>query len=54
MSLPGWKTALRSCRSYADLPAEAKAFIDLVEREVGIPVSIIGVGPGRDECVVRS
>jgi adenylosuccinate synthase len=54
VSLPGWKTALRSCRSYADLPAEAKAFIDLVEREVGIPVSIIGVGPGRDECVVRS
>jgi adenylosuccinate synthase len=54
VSLPGWKTALRSCRSYADLPVEARAFIELVEREVGIPVSIIGVGPGRDECVVRS
>lgn len=54
VTLPGWKSPLRSCRTYEDLPREAKAFIDLIEREVGIPVSIIGVGPGRDECVVRS
>jgi adenylosuccinate synthase len=54
VTLPGWKKTLRGCRSYADLPSEAKAFVDLIEREVGVPVSIIGVGPGRDECVVRS
>ena len=54
VTLPGWKSPLRKCRTYADLPREAKALVELVEREVGIPVSIIGVGPGRDECVVRS
>jgi adenylosuccinate synthase len=54
VTLPGWKKTLRGCRSYADLPSEAKAFVDLIEREVGVPVSIIGVGPGRDECVVRT
>ena len=54
VSLPGWKSPLRACRSYSQLPSEAKALVDLIEREVGVPVSIIGVGPGRDECVVRS
>ena len=54
ITLPGWKTTLRHCRSYGELPAEAKAFIELIEREVGVPVSIVGVGPGREECVVRT
>ena len=54
ITLPGWKTTLRHCRSYGQLPAEAKAFIELIEREVGVPVSIVGVGPGREECVVRT
>ncbi|MFM7650827.1 MAG: adenylosuccinate synthetase [Acidimicrobiaceae bacterium] len=40
-------------RRYADLPSQAKALIELVEKYVGVPVSIIGVGPERNECVVR-
>lgn len=54
VTLEGWKTALRDCRSYNDLPVAARTFVELIEREVGVPVSMIGVGPGRDECVVRS
>lgn len=54
VTLEGWKTALRNCRSYNDLPDAARKFVELIEREVGVPVSMIGVGPGRDECVVRS
>ena len=54
VTLEGWKTALRDCRSYNDLPGAARTFVELIEREVGVPVSMIGVGPGRDECVVRS
>jgi adenylosuccinate synthase len=27
--------------------------IDLVERSTGVPVSVVGVGPERDDCVVR-
>lgn len=54
VTLEGWNTVLRDCRSYNDLPGAARTFVELIEREVGVPVSMIGVGPGRDECVVRS
>jgi adenylosuccinate synthase len=50
----GWKTSLRSCRRYDDLPLSARHLIELVERFTGVPVSMIGVGPERDDCVVRS
>ena len=52
--LPGWRTALRHCRTDADLPAAARRLLEIVERHVGVPVSIVGVGPERDDCVVRS
>ncbi|MCX6534294.1 MAG: adenylosuccinate synthase [Actinobacteria bacterium] len=51
MTLPGWKTELRSCRSVDDLPAEAKAFITVVEQQSGVPIHIIGVGPERDDVL---
>jgi adenylosuccinate synthase len=50
----GWKTVLRSCRRYEDLPQSARQLIELVERFTGVPVSMIGVGPERDDCVVRA
>jgi adenylosuccinate synthase len=50
----GWKTALRSCRRYEDLPESARKLIELVEHFTGVPVSVIGVGPERDDCVVRA
>jgi adenylosuccinate synthase len=52
--LPGWRTPLRNCRTDADLPAAARRLLEIVERHVGVPVSIVGVGPERDDCVVRS
>ena len=51
ITLPGWNTELRNCRSVDDLPDEAKAFVAAVEREAGIPVRIIGVGPERDDVL---
>lgn len=53
VDLPGWKKSVSSVRNYSDLPAQAKALIELVEKHVGVPVSIIGVGPERNECVLR-
>ncbi|MEN9300453.1 MAG: adenylosuccinate synthetase [Actinomycetota bacterium] len=50
----GWKTELRACRSYDELPDGARQVVELVERHVGVPVTIIGVGPERDDCVVRT
>ena len=53
VDLPGWKKSVSSVRNYSDLPSKAKALIELVEKHVGVPVSIIGVGPERNECVLR-
>lgn len=52
VELPGWKTSLSEAREAGDLPPEAKAFIDVVEREVGIPVRVVGVGAERDDYLM--
>lgn len=52
--LPGWKTSLEGIRNADDLPDAAKAFIELVEREVGVPIRYVGVGADRDAVVERS
>ena len=51
-TLPGWHTGLGDAREPGDLPAPARALIELVEREVGIPVRVIGVGAERDDYVL--
>ena len=53
VDLQGWNKSVSAVRSYADLPQQAKALIELVEKHVGVPVTMIGVGPERNECVVR-
>src|SRR4051795_1034047 len=49
--LPGWRTELRACREVGDLPAEARRFLELMQDQVGVPISYVGVGPERDEYV---
>ncbi len=53
-TLPGWKTSLAGATSFSDLPPSAQALINIVERETGVPVSLVGTGPKRDEVVVRA
>ncbi|MEP1122738.1 MAG: adenylosuccinate synthase [Ilumatobacter sp.] len=50
--LPGWQTSLTEARESGDLPEQAKAFIAVVEREVGIPVRVVGVGAERDDYLM--
>ena len=49
----GWKTDLKQVRRYEDFPAEFKTYVEYIERETGVPVAIISVGPDRDEAIVR-
>lgn len=49
----GWKADLRQVRRDEDFPAEFKAYVEYIERETGVPVAIISVGPDRDETIVR-
>jgi len=43
----------RGARSYDELPREAREFVERVEREVGVPVTLIGTGPDVWEVVDR-
>lgn len=53
-SLPGWKCSTEGITSFDALPASAQQLVKIVERETGIPVSMVGTGPARDAMVVRS
>ncbi len=51
IELPGWKRSISLARDVADLPEQARAVVALIESEVGIPVTIVGVGADRDDYV---
>ena len=53
-TIPGWKTSLRECKTYDSLHTNARTLVELVEKIVGVPVTMVGTGPERDDCVVRS
>jgi adenylosuccinate synthase len=52
--LQGWSEDLRECRSESDLPAGAREYLQFVEEFVGVPVAMVGVGPGRDDVIWTS
>jgi len=45
--LPGWKTDVSACRRLGDLPANARAYVAMIEQETGVPVKWVSVGPER-------
>ncbi len=49
--LPGFDIDIDECRNENDLPPEARAYLDYIADFVGVPISLVGVGPGRDQVV---
>jgi adenylosuccinate synthase len=49
--LPGWGEEIGDVRSEEDLPQAARDYLAFVEDAVGVPVVLIGVGPGRDQTI---
>ena len=49
--LPGWKEDLGECRSPADLPDAAREYLQFISEQTGVPVALIGVGPGREQVI---
>ena len=52
-TLPGWKCDIRGIKKYVDLPAECRNYIETIEAELGVPVTMVSNGPGRDEIIMR-
>ena len=50
-TLPGWKTDLTSVTDRADLPKEADDYLMFLQEQCGMPVSMVGVGPGRKQVL---
>lgn len=51
--VPGWNEDISGCRTFDDLPAEARAYIELVEELSHTRVSIVGVSPDREGTIKR-
>ncbi|KAI9830037.1 MAG: hypothetical protein M1819_005867 [Sarea resinae] len=51
--MAGWQTPTTGAKTYADLPPQAQAYVDFIERFVNVPVKWIGTGPGRESMIVR-
>jgi adenylosuccinate synthase len=49
--LDGWDEDISGCRKKSALPKNAKIYINFVEKAVGVKVSVISVGPGRDDTI---
>lgn len=52
-SMPGWTEDITHVRRYEDLPAAARAYVEWLEREVGVPIWMISVGPDRAQVISR-
>jgi adenylosuccinate synthase len=52
-SFPGWKTSTVKARRWEDLPENARTYLDWVEEQAGVPVTVISVGAERDAEIRR-
>ena len=52
-TLPGWKCEIRGIKNYEDLPENCRKYIETIEEEIGVPITMVSNGPGRDEIIMR-
>jgi adenylosuccinate synthase len=49
--LPGWTEDIGEARTESDLPQAARDYLRFIEEQIAVPVSLVGVGPGREQVV---
>ena len=52
--LPGWQEDITHCTSFSQLPKNAQDYIAFLEKTTGVTISVVGVGPGREQFVTPS
>ena len=50
-TLPGWESSTREVTNIRGLPSNARKFIDAIEEFTSVPISIVSVGPAREETI---
>ena len=53
VTLPGWKSPIGDCRTFKDLPENAKKYVQTIETHLGKPIRWIGVGQARAAIIER-
>ncbi len=53
IELPGWKTDMTGMRSENEFPEEFNAYLDFLEAELEVPITIVSVGPDREQTIQR-
>ena len=53
IEMPGWESDISTCRTFEELPENAKKYILKIEELTGVPVKYIGVGVNRDAMITR-
>ena len=51
--LPGWKEEIRGITEYDKLPENCRKYIEFIEKELGVPITMVSNGPGRHEIIYR-
>ena len=51
--LPGWMTPTRQCRSFAELPAPCRDYVEQLAERCGASIDAISVGPDREQTIIR-
>jgi adenylosuccinate synthase len=52
--LEGWQEAITADRNYEDLPSALKKYIEFIETQTGVPITMVSVGPDRKETIYRN
>ena len=53
-TMPGWKCEIRGIKKYEDLPENCRKYIERIEKEIEVPITMVSNGPGRHEIIRRS
>ena len=52
--LPGWKCEIRGIKNYEDLPENCRNYVEFIEKHIGVPITMVSNGPGRDDIIYRN
>lgn len=52
-TLKGWHCDIRGIKNYADLPVEAREYVEFIEKELEVPIKLVSNGPKRDEIISK-
>ncbi len=50
----GWEDNISGKRKFSELPGALKIFIEFIEQHTGVPVTLVSVGPDREETIIRN